>query len=176
LECQKDFSQKASSHIAALAAAKANLEKAICDLTSEVMAEREALKLNSETEELPTPMKYNTEPNSDILSSLKENLYQYKEELKCVIQKLKSDIKTQEFDIEQKNLDVCRKKCEIKSATDRIAELMSEIMKKNEKIVEQNKKIEELCSKTEELKAFLQENSISELKLKIAEREAHCQR
>lgn len=176
LEYQEDFSQKASSHIAALAAAKANQEKAICDLATEIIAEREMLKLSSELEELPTPMKYNVEPNSDVLSSLKENLCQYKEDLICTIQKLKSDVKTQEFHIEQKNVDVCRKKCEIKSATDRIAELTSENVKKNEEIMEHNKKIKELCSQVEELKMSLQGNSISELKLKLAEKESHCQR
>lgn len=176
LEYQKDFSQKASSHIAALAAAKANQEKGIHDLTSDVIAEREMLKLDSGTEELATPMKYNIETSSDVLSSLKENLYQYKEELIREIQKLRNDIKAHKFDIEQKNLDVCRKKCEIKSATDRIAELMSENEKKDDKIVEHNKKIEELCSQVEELKRSLQENSDSELKLKLAEKESHCQR
>lgn len=177
MEYQKDFSQKASDHIATLSTAKANIEKAIYDLISEVKAERErALKYNCESEETSALMNYNSEAISDLSSLLKENLDQYKEEMKCVIQKLKSDIKTQEFDIEQKNIDICRKKCEIKVATDRISELISENTKEKEKSTEYSNKLEELFSEIKEMKKSFQEKLDSELKHKVADKEAYCQR
>ena len=177
MEYQKDFSQKASDHIATLSTAKANMEKAIYDLISEVKAERErALKYNCESEETSALMNYNSEAISDLSSLLKENLDQYKEEMKCVIQKLKSDIKTQEFDIEQKNIDICRKKCEIKVATDRISELISENTKEKEKSTEYSNKLEELFSEIKEMKKSFQEKLDSELKHKVADKEAYCQR
>lgn len=177
LEYQKDFSQKASDHIATLTTAKVNLEKAVCDLISEVKAEREnALAVKCESEETAALTNYNSESGSDLFSLLKENLDQYKEEIKCIIQMLKSDIKTQEFDIEQKNIDICRKKCEIKMATDRIAELISENTEVKEKSTEYSNKIEALCSEIKEIKTSFQENVDSELKKKLAEKEAYCQR
>ena len=177
MEYQKDFSQKASDHIATLSTAKANMEKAIYDLISEVKAERErALKYNCESEETSALMNYNSEAISDLSSLLKENLDQYKEEMKCVIQKLKSDIKTQEFDIEQKNIDICRKKCEIKVATDRISELISENTKEKEKSTEYSNKLEELFSEIKEMKKSFQEKLDSELKHRVADKEAYCQR
>jgi len=177
LEYQKDFSQKASDHIATLSTAKANMEKAIYDLSSEVKAEREkAFKYNCESEETSALMNFNSETVSDLLSLLKKNLDQYKEDMKCVIQKLKSDIKTQEFDIEQKNIDICRKKCEIKVATDRISELISENTKVKEKSTEYSNKLEELFSEMKEMKKSFQEKLESELKHKLADREAYCQR
>lgn len=177
LEYQKDFSQKASDHIATLSTAKANMEKAIYDLISEVKAEREkTLKCNGEGEETSALMNYNSETISDLLSLLKENLDQYKEEMKSVIQKLKSHIKTQEFDIEQKNIDICRKKCEIKVATDRISELISENTTVKEKSTEYSNKLEELFSEIKEMKNAFQEKLDSELKRRIADKEAYCQR
>ena len=177
LEYQKDFSQKASDHIATLSTAKANMEKAIYDLISEVKAEREkTLKCNGEGEETSALMNYNSETISDLLSLLKENLDQYKEEMKSVIQKLKSHIKTQEFDIEQKNIDICRKKCEIKVATDRISELISENTTVKEKSTEHSNKLEELFSEIKEMKNAFQEKLDSELKRRIADKEAYCQR
>ena len=177
LEYQKDFSQKASDHIATLSTAKANMEKAIYDLISEVKAEREkAVKYNFESEETSALMNYNSETVSDLLTLLKENLDQHKEEMKCVIQKLKSDIKTQEFDIEQKNIDICRKKCEIKVATNKISELISENTKVKEKSTEYSNKLEELFSEIKEMKKSFQEKLDSELKCKVADKEAYCQR
>jgi len=177
LEYQKDFSQKASDHIATLSTAKANMEKAIYDLISEVKAEREkTLKCNGEGEETSALMNYNSETISDLLSLLKENLDQYKEEMKSVIQNLKSHIKTQEFDIEQKNIDICRKKCEIKVATDRISELISENTTVKEKSTEHSNKLEELFSEIKEMKNSFQEKLDSELKRRVADKEAYCQR
>jgi len=177
LEYQKDFSQKASDHIATLSTAKANVEKAVYNLISEVKAEREkTLKYNCESEETSAIMNYNSEAVSDLSSVLKENFDQYKEETKCVIEKLKSDIKTQEFDIEQKNIDICRKKCEIKVATDRISELISENTKVKEKSTEYRNKLAELFSEIKEVKKSFQEKLDSELKRKLADKEAYCQR
>jgi chromosome segregation ATPase len=177
LEYHKDFSQKASDHIATLNTAKANLEIALCDLISEVKVERqEAFKFNGESEETTAIMNCNSETGSDHLSVLKENLDQYKEEMKSVIKKLESDIKTREFDIEQKNIDICRKKCEIKKATERITQLISENTKLKEKSTGYSNKTEELFSEIKELKASFQEKLDSELKRKLAEKEAYCQR
>jgi hypothetical protein len=79
---KKDFSQEASDHIATLAAAKANQDKEICDLISEVKNERERVFIG-EIEEL---VNHNSQLTSNLQTTLKEISEHYKSEMNNYIQ------------------------------------------------------------------------------------------
>jgi hypothetical protein len=92
LEHEKNSSQKACDHIAALAAKKTN--KVICDLMSELNAERETvLMLRAENEELTKVVNLNCKSHltSDISSTVEDSSDHKKSEKIHEIRKMESE-------------------------------------------------------------------------------------